>query len=351
MAGIVATEVDAAMNSNIPRVAIACQGGGSHAAFAAGVLSHLLGSALRERFHLVALSGTSGGALCAALAWRGLVAKGPDDAALRLLRFWRDLEAHDLADAYANFWAVWLARLPVTVEVSPYLYEPVAEPKLRNLLSLHLDLEDFTTDTLRRARPKLFIGATDVLNGERVIFPGETLTYDDLIASSAVPPLFRAVPIDKGLYWDGLFATNPPVRELTDLEDRPDEIWVVQINPQWRDAEPRSMQEIIDRRNELAGNLSLGQELYFVDRINRLLQSHKSLRAKYKTIRVRVVELQLDDARLDYPSKLDRGVAHIERLLDVGRQRAEWFFDDRSDWPREHTVPPKSRILMRDRAS
>jgi NTE family protein len=333
--------------STIPKVAIACQGGGSHAAFAAGVLVQLFSSAQRERFRLVALSGTSGGAVCAALAWRGLVGGGPDDAGLRLLRFWRDLEVHDLVEAFANFWGVWLARLPVTVEVSPYLYEPVAEPRLRSLLRLHLDLENFTTDTARRARPKLLVGATDVLNGERVIFQGESLTYDDVIASAAVPPLFRAVSADQRLYWDGLFTTNPPVREFTDLDDRPDEIWVVQINPQRRDGEPRGIQEIIDRRNELAGNLSLGQELYFVDRINQLLPSHPSLSAKYKPIRIRVVELELENERLDYPSKLDRGIAHIERLLDAGQERAAWFFDERSDWPRARTVPPKSVLVTR----
>ena len=45
------------------RVAIACQGGGSHAAFAAGVLQRLLGPELRGRFRLLGLSGTSGGAI------------------------------------------------------------------------------------------------------------------------------------------------------------------------------------------------------------------------------------------------------------------------------------------------
>jgi NTE family protein len=331
--------------SAIPRVAIACQGGGSHAAFGAGVLVHLLGARQRERFQLVALSGTSGGAMCAALAWRGLVASGPDEAARRLVRFWRDLEVHDLADAVANFWGVWLARLPVTLEVSPYLYEPAAEPRLRALLRLHLGLEDFTTDPARRAEPKLLIGATDVLNGDRVIFPGETLTYDDLIASAAVPPLFRAVSDDGRLYWDGLFASNPPVREFTALDEPPDEIWVVQINPQRRESEPRSMREIVDRRNELAGNLSLGQELFFVDKINQLLERHEVLAAKYKKIQVRVVEL--DGEELDYPSKLDRGSDLIEKLLDVGRERAAWFFDSRSNWPRDRTPPAGSVLVPR----
>ena len=52
------------------RVAIACQGGGSHTAFTAGVLKRLLSE---ERYEVVALSGASGGATCAFLAWYALV--------------------------------------------------------------------------------------------------------------------------------------------------------------------------------------------------------------------------------------------------------------------------------------
>jgi NTE family protein len=330
----------------IPKVAIACQGGGSHAAFAAGVLLQLLEWPQRERFQIVGLSGTSGGAMCAALAWRGLVAGDPDDARGRLERFWRDLEVHDLADAVVNLWATWMAELPLQYEVSPYLYEPAAEPRLRAILRQHLDLEHLDADAGQRARPKLFVGATDVLNGDRVAFEGESLSYDDLIASAAVPPLFRAVNADGRLYWDGLFTSNPPVREFTDLHERPDEIWVVQINPQRRRKEPRSMHEIVDRRNELAGNLSLGQELAFVDKINQLLQHHPSLGAHYQHIQVRVVEL--DGEQLDYASKLDRRSALIEQLLAEGRARAQWFFDARSQWPRPRTAPAGSVRVARE---
>lgn len=327
----------------IPTVAIACQGGGSHAAFAAGVLVHLLAPSKRERIRLIALSGTSGGAMCAALAWRGLVASGPDEATQRVVRFWRDLEVHDLIDAFVNAWGVWLASQPV--EVSPYWYEPVAEPRLRALLRVHLDLEHLTPDPVLRARPKLLVGATDLLGGDRVIFPGESLVYDDLIASAAVPPLFRAVNADGRLYWDGLFTTNPPVRELTDLPERPDEIWVVQINPQRCAEEPRAMRDIVDRRNELAGNLALGQELYFVQKVNELLQGNSALGDKYKPIRIRLVEL--DAERRDYSSKFDRTGPFIEKLLDTGRERAEWFFDSRSTWPRKSTAPPRSVLVRR----
>src|SRR6188472_4014729 len=98
--------------ARIPTVAIACQGGGSHAAFAAGVLQRLLGPELRGRFRLLGLSGTSGGALCAALAWLGLQRGGPDEAVARLGAFWTDLEARDPLDALANQWNLTAARAP-----------------------------------------------------------------------------------------------------------------------------------------------------------------------------------------------------------------------------------------------
>ena len=57
---------------SVPNVAIACQGGGTHAAFSWGVLDEILktnkewSDAKRaERFNITAITGTSAGALCA----------------------------------------------------------------------------------------------------------------------------------------------------------------------------------------------------------------------------------------------------------------------------------------------
>lgn len=286
-------------------------------------------------------SGTSGGGISAALAWRGLIAGGPAEAVQRISRFWHDLSARKPGDFLTTVLDVWQARTPVVINASPYLTQFIAEPTLRLLLRSHLQLEQLAGE--RRGRsPKLFIGATDVLNSERMIFEGETLTYDDLVASGAVPPLFRAVLTKGRRCWDGLFTTNPPIRELTSLEQRPDEIWIVQITPQHRSREPRRMREIKDRSNEISGNLSLGQELYFIDKINHLLKEHPSLSARYRSIRLRVVEL--DSEHLDYPSKLDRRAAFIDDLMEQGKQRAEWFFDSRSEWPRPRTPPARSLV-------
>jgi NTE family protein len=304
-------------------VAIACQGGGSHAAFAAGVLLELLQPARAALFDLVGLSGTSGGAVCAALAWSGLIRKGggPTQAAEALAAFWEELAADGPVDAALNFWTLVWARLPVTFEMSPYTLQNPAEPELRRLLEKHVRLEGLSPEE-RACLPKLFVGATDIRNGHGEAFPGETLTYDDIVASAAVPPIYRAVHTRNTLYWDGLFSRNPPVREFTELEPKerkPDEIWIIRINPRASAGEPILISDIVDRRNELSGNVSLDQELFFIEKINALRAQFPALQERYKHIALREVELSLD---LDYPSKLDRAPSHIHRLLEEGRAAA-----------------------------
>src|SRR4051794_8779404 len=89
-------------------VALACQGGGSHTAFTGGVLQRLLAD---QNHRVVALSGTSGGAVCALLAWYGLLTGGAAEAGRLLERFWEDTAATSLRDRAANAWLVGLARL------------------------------------------------------------------------------------------------------------------------------------------------------------------------------------------------------------------------------------------------
>jgi NTE family protein len=132
-----------------------------------------------------------------------------------------------------------------------------------------------------------------------------------------VPPLFRAVHEAGSYYWDGLFSQNPPVRELPDAD--PEEIWVIRINPLARAREPTAIADIADRRNELSGNLSLEQELYFIRKVN---QWAKRLGGRYQHIEVREIALDRD---LDLGSKLDRSAGFITQLQREGRQKAERF--------------------------
>lgn len=75
-------------------VAIACQGGGAQTAFTAGALSWLLRRYReddpRQKYRIVALSGTSGGAVCASMAWRDiLLHETGTGAAPTVERFWK----------------------------------------------------------------------------------------------------------------------------------------------------------------------------------------------------------------------------------------------------------------------
>jgi NTE family protein len=318
-----------ATEPNIRRVAIACQGGGSHTAFTAGVLKRLLLKG-REEHEIVALSGTSGGAVCALLAWYALLdGDGPEArarAAMLLDEFWEDNSAKSLHEKFVNDWTVWASQLQhflVTPAASPYdtYFSVWGLDEFRKMLERRVDFGGIEVQP-EGSYPMLLLGAVDVLSGEFKAFNSrhDAISAGMILASAAIPTLFRSVRLDGGTYWDGLFSQNPPIRELTD--EGPDEIWVIQINPKAREDEPKTVAEIADRRNELSGNLSLHQEIQFIEKINELREKGTIQDAKYKNIMVRRIEMS---RRLDTASKLNRDPHFIRDLVAHGEERAEEF--------------------------
>jgi NTE family protein len=314
------------------RVAIACQGGGSHTAFTAGVLKRLLGAEELDGVDVVGLSGTSGGAVCALLAWSALLDGDPAGAGPLLEDFWADNSATTPLEQLVNAWVVGAARLEglvVLPAVSPYdTWTSVAAlAEFRAMLERRVDFGRFAAQA-DPSRPMLLVGAVDVLSGEFRAFNSrrDRITADMILASAAIPTLFRSVRVDGGTYWDGLFSQNPPVRELVDT--RPDELWVIQINPRRWEGEPRTMVEIADRRNELSGNLSLHQELGFIEKVDQLLEEGLlAADGRYKQIVVRVIELTRPrlSRSLGTASKLNRDPGFIAELIAHGEARAEEF--------------------------
>jgi NTE family protein len=302
-------------------VAIACQGGGSHTAFTGGALQRLSADG---NHRIVALSGTSGGAVCALLAWYGLLTGGTDEAGRLLARFWEDNAANTPGEKAANAWLVGLARLQGWVSlptVSPYAYPDIAGAALTDLLTRHVDVDRLAglQEAPSEDQPVLLVGAADVLTGDFKAFSSRRreITVNAVVASAAVPLLFRAVEEKGRYYWDGLFSQNPPVRELPDAG--PEEMWVIRINPRARATQPMSVGDIADRRNELAGNLSLEQELHFIRKVN---QWADRLGDPYRRIVIREIALDLN---LDLASKLDRRPAFIQRLFQAGLEQADRF--------------------------
>ena len=309
-------------------IAIACQGGGSHTAFTAGVLHRLLPAIDRSEDTLVGLSGTSGGAFSAVAGWYGSV--DAEESAPDLLEgLWDDIAAETPIDRATNNWMVWGTAFQSmgvpTPEFSPYHHElsELGQQQLRRTLESHVDF-DAIPELASEQTPELIVGTVDINAGEFQTFTNESVTVKSVLASAAVPELYEAVEIDGDYHWDGLFSQNPPIRDLfhVPVERKPDELWVVQINPQTVEGEPKSRREIIDRRNELSGNISLNQELHFTEQMNELLDEGHLPEDEYRHTTIRRIQLNGD---FTYASKLNRSPAFIDRLLEQGRQYAEDF--------------------------
>lgn len=325
-----------AENNGKRTVAIACQGGGSHTAFTAGVLKKLLKEKDEHDYEITGLSGTSGGAICALLAWYGLLTNDTEKAVKLLDSFWRDNSANSYGDKFVNDWLLQTNRLfantggPPTI--SPYSYPSTVQDQLKNMLEKYVDfgsLKELATPS----NPLLLIGAVDVCSGEFKAFKSrkDEITVDAILASAALPTLFRAVHTNGGVYWDGLFSQNPPIRDL--CGEKPDEIWVIQINPEKAESEPKRVSNMMDRRNELAGNLSLNQEIFFIEKVNDWIREGAFAGTGHKIVEVRRIPMLHSSMlrNLDSESKMNRDPRFIQGLIAHGEEQAERFLKDHAE--------------------
>jgi NTE family protein len=356
------------------KIAIACQGGGSQTAFTAGVLKGLFEEGVHDDFSIVSLSGTSGGSICAALAWYALERKDPEPWR-RLIDFWRENTAQSPAEQAFNNFLIESLRTVSRGHMPQYNVSPSSplltamfdaatrgfRPRftdLRGLLEEHIDFSELKRWGPLERGPTLLIGACDILTGQLVKFSSRTspLRVEHILASCAVPSIFPAVEFDGSAYWDGLFSDNPPVKELirplyVGKENLPEEIWVIKINPTTSSDVPVAPEAIADRRNQLVGNVSLFQSLDSVAFINELFRLnairpevmhhfdiHEPVRiprsypgAEDRDYYIPFIEMSADlQARLDYESKLDRSPENIGTLIADGEKQARVFLKERT---------------------
>ncbi len=315
------------------RVNLALQGGGTHGAFTWGVLERLLED---DRLDIDSVSGTSAGALNAAILVQGLAEGGREGAVRALGRMWRDvatrlafsplqntplekaLWGYDLSRSFAYQTFDFLIRA-----FSPYQFNPF--PIEYN--PLRMVIEDQLDTAVLRQNPKavkLFISATNVRTGKPRVFTRTEVDANVLMASACLPNIFRAVEIDGEAYWDGGYLGNPALWPLYHEGGAPD-ILLVQINAVLRPELPTSPADIMNRLNEISFNASLMSEMRAIDFVQRLLEAGRLEQPRYRRIFLHCIDDEDRMRQFKLSTKLNGDWEFLQVLRRYGRQAADRF--------------------------
>jgi NTE family protein len=308
-------------------VDLALQGGGSHGAFTWGVVDRLLEESW---LGIDGISGTSAGAMNAAVLVDGHAKGGAAGARTALENFWRRVsEAARFSplrrgplDVVLGRWTLDSSPIYVAMDlmsrlISPYDLNPMGKNPLRAILAETIDFE-----RVARAPTKLFITATNVRGH---VFKNDAVTPDVLLASACLPTMFQAIEIDGEPYWDGGYSGNPTITPLIRECTSQDTI-LVQINPVEREKSPRSASEILNRLNEVSFNAVLLKELRMIALLRQVADPGNSEGAQWAGMRIhRIASEMLTE--LGASSKLNAEWEFFSLLRDEGRKSAQVFLE------------------------
>jgi NTE family protein len=309
-------------------VDFALQGGGAHGAFTWGALDRLLEE---PWLRIDGISGTSAGAMNAAVLADGHAKGGADGARAALENFWRRVSNAAVLsplrrtplDILLGRWTldhspVFLAMDLMARVFSPYDLGPGGTNPLRDILAESVDFA-----RLAQASIKLFITATNVRTGRGRVFRNGEITPDVLLASACLPTLFQAIEIDGEGYWDGGYSGNPTITPLVRECNSKDTV-LVQINPVERPGLPRSARDILNRLNEVSFNAVLLKELRMIALLRQVAQPDNSENAKWADMRIHRISSDVM-VELGYSSKLNAEWEFLCMLRDEGRRAGDAF--------------------------
>ena len=309
-------------------VDLALQGGGAHGAFTWGVLDRLLEE---PGLQIEGISGTSAGAMNAAVLISGQAAGGAEGAKAALEQFWRRVSDAALVspfrrtplDIMLGRWTLDTSPMFVTLDLmarifSPYDLNPHGANPLRDILANCIDFW-----RVAKSQVKLFVTATNVHTGRGHIFRNAELTPEVLLASACLPTLFQAIEIDGEAYWDGGYAGNPTITPLVRECSSSDTI-LVQVNPVERPGTPRSARDIVNRVNEVSFNATLLKELRMMAVLGQVSDPGNSEGARWAKMRIHRIS-SATMTELGYSSKLNAEWDFFIMLRNEGRRSAEAF--------------------------
>jgi NTE family protein len=326
-------------------ITVALEGGGSLGAFAWGVLDRLVDV---PGLRIEAVSGTSAGAMNAAMLVQGLATGGPATAKRLLETFWRRVAI--ASGSLPGPVGTWLhmvggAMAPVvdalrqtTAAWAPVVMGSNGANPLRGILGEMLDPAAFR----RPGAPELVVAATSVRTGEPRLFRGSEVTVDVLLASACLPQLFPAVEIGGEGYWDGGYASNPPLRPLIEA-GAPADVLIVRTTPIERPKRPIGAAAVQERVNEITFGSALRGELRTLALAQELLAGVPgdvpAPLARLRDARVHMIGAEAEFRAMHGGSKQDPTWGFLAEMRDLGRHAADrWLRDNLSAVGHHSTV-------------
>jgi NTE family protein len=322
------------VTNSVKKLHLGLQGGGSYGAFGWGVLDRLLEDG---RFEIAAISGSSGGAINAAVMLDGYAqGGGREGARLALQRFWNTLGAMSIFSPLRRAPADYLAGqgsmqaspayhlLQVMSAALPPQLTPVSINPLVSLLASMIDFERVRScDAMR-----LYVTATNVRTGKGKLFRREELDARKLAASACLPQVFAGIEVDGESYWDGGFVGNPALAPLAS-DGGAGDILIVQNNPIARDRLPLSVADIGNRASEIAFNIGFVREISAIRHMGLLMDEEQPELTHPAAVRLHLVTGNGELQNLDISSKFNNELPFIQHLFAVGRQATD-------DWLAAH---------------
>jgi NTE family protein len=343
-------------------VAIGLQGGGSHSAFAWGVLDELLEKVGQGQLKITAISGASGGALNGAVCAYGL-REGATAAQERLRMFWMSVAEKSLwpentwrtalPEDSPRRWNVDLDPLAIGFGLaeqitSPYLNPWGSENVLRPLLAEAIP--DCGAFAANGDAPRLFVSATAVDRTALRIFRPEEITIDALLASACLPTFFRAVTIEGTPYWDGGYLANPALNPLLDYGD---DLLTILIDPlSVKGGPPMTPRQIVNRINEVSFNASWVLELRQIQLINQLCEDGFLAGSKYRFKRLHLIRNDAYMEAIGAASKIVPSRDFLLALHKEGRRTArEWLEQNFDKIGNSSSLDVDARVSLRLKGS
>jgi NTE family protein len=307
--------------TEVKRINLALQGGGSHGAYAWGIIDNFLQDG---RIEIEGISGTSAGSVNAVVFAYGYLIGGREGAREMMAKFWKTLS--DVRAGFATPEAFKYFKM-MTGSVSPYQWNPWNLNPFRETVEKVVDFE-----RLRQSKGgiKLFLAATNVETGKARIFTNEEITSDVVMASSCLPFLFQAVEIEGQHYWDGGYMGNPVLYPLFYHTDARDVI-ILHINPIVRKGVPRTAPEIENRLNEITFNASLIKEIRAIAFVTKMLEDgwlKTEFSGKLKNVLMHSIRADKVLADLGVPSKFSTEWKLLEELRERGRKECQTWLDE-----------------------